>query len=390
MVKNRLGYGLMLAAFAIMIFFFGKAFLICIFVGVIVLFFLIHMLLQKDSRHICIDLKFSAGCREGEKIQGILSMKSDYRILAAQWLTVQLEICNQMFGVTECKQLEIALNHHDRQYTFEFPAEWCGVSNIVCQSVHMEDLFHMFRQKLPVFDTVSTTIYPRRCNISVEMAKTTIGTAWDEGRMQNKKGHDPSEVFDIKDYSPGDDLRFVHWKLSGKADHLIMRIPSEPTHYHAILLLDLGLTQDDQVVSKQELNMAVAVGAAIGEQMLRQGATFCVAIPRKGGLDICEVGSTREFQKVMQQWLGTPIATVSGQGLEYFMIQHLEEHFTRLLILSAGHYSKDTAILEKRIGVTVVNTVSEAGAVAMGTQQDAEIIEIPADAVEKETYRIIC
>lgn len=45
----------------------------------------------------------------------------------------------------------------------------------------------------------------------------------DEGMMQNRKGNDPSEIFDIKDYTPGDDLRFVHWKLSGKADHLIMR-----------------------------------------------------------------------------------------------------------------------------------------------------------------------
>ena len=390
MVKNRLGYGLMLVAFALMIFFFGKTFLGCIFIGVIVLFLLVHILLQNDGRHIRMALKISAGCREGDKIRGVLSVKSDHRILAAQWLTVQLEITNQMFAVTECKQLEIALDHHESRYAFEFPAEWCGVSEIACQSVYMEDIFHIFRKKMAAIDSVSTTVYPRRCNISVEMAKTTIGAAWDEGRMQNKKGHDPSEVFDIKDYSPGDDLRFVHWKLSGKADHLIMRIPSEPTHYHAILLLDLGLSQDDQVVSRQELNMAVAVGAAIGDQMLRQGASFCVAIPRKGGLDVCEVGSAREFQKVQQQWLSTPVPSVSGQGLEYFTVQHLEEYFTRLLILSAGHYGKDTSILEKRIGVTVVNTVAEAGAGAIGVQQGSEIIEIPADMVEKETYRIIC
>ena len=136
--------------------------------------------------------------------------------------------------------------------------------------------------------------------------------------------------------------------------------------------------------------MAVAICSAVGEQMLRQGASFCVAIPQKEGLDVCEVGSLREFHKIQQQWLGTTVASESGQGLEYFMLQHLEEHFTRLLILSAGHYSKDTAALEKRIGVTIVNTVSEGAAAAPGAQSGAEIIEIPADTVEKETYRIIC
>ena len=208
--------------------------------------------------------------------------------------------------------------------------------------------------------------------------------------MQNKKGNDPSEIFDVKDYTPGDDLRFVHWKLSGKADHLIIRQPSEPTHYHAVLLPDLGLTQDGTAVTKQELNMAVSVGSAICEQMLRQGVRFCAAIPQRNGLDICEINSIHEFQKIQQQWLGTPIPAESGQGLEYFILQHLEEKFTRLLILSAGHYSKETAALEKRIGVTVINTVSEAGAVSAGVQMNSEIVEIPADRVEKETYRIIC
>ena len=85
--------------------------------------------------------------------------------------------------------------------------------------------------------------------------------------MQNRKGNDPSEIFDIKDYTPGDDLRFVHWKLSGKADHLIMRQPSEPTHYHAIILMDLGMEQDGQSVTRTELNGAAAVGAALCQEI---------------------------------------------------------------------------------------------------------------------------
>lgn len=390
MWKNRLGYGLMLAALAVMIYFFGKIFFICMLVGMIVMLLLLNRMMHRDRQHIDVDFKISSGCKEGEKIHGILNVRSDRRILAAQWMTVDLEISNKMFGVTEYRQLEIGLQHHESQYAFEFPAAWCGVTDVVCRAVQVQDVFRLFRGIMTPFETVSTTVYPRGCSIDVEMSKTTIGAAWDEGKMQNKKGNDPSEIFDIKEYAPGDDLRFIHWKLSGKADHLIMRQPSEPTHYHAVLLLDLGLTQDGAVVARQELNMAVAVGSAIGEQMLQQGASFCVAIPHKTGLDICEINSMRDFQRIQQQWLGTPVPAESGQGLEYFMLQHLEEHFTRLLILSAGHYSKETAVLEKRIGVTVINTALEAGVMSAGVQMNSEIIEIPAEAVEKETYRVIC
>ena len=390
MWKNRLGYGLLLAVLAVMIFFFGKNFLICLFVGLIVLMILMRVLVSNDEQNISVKFSTFSGCKEGEKIKCTLEVKSEHRILAAQWMIVNLAIHNKMFDVTEYKQLEVAVNHHRSRYVFEFPAGWCGVTDILCESIYIEDIFRLFRRILVPFAAVSTTVYPRDCSIEVEMSKTTIGAAWDEGRMQNRKGNDPSETFDIKDYAPGDDIRFVHWKLTGKADHLIMRQPSEPTHYYAVLLPDLGLTQEGTPVSRQELNMAVAICSAVGEQMLRQGASFCVAIPQKEGLDVCEVGSLREFHKIQQQWLGTAVASESGQGLEYFMLQHLEEHFTRLLILSAGHYSKDTAVLEKRIGVTIVNTVSEGAAAAPGTQSGAEIIEIPADTAEKEIYRIIC
>lgn len=179
--------------------------------------------------------------------------------------------------------------------------------------------------------------------------------------MQNRKGNDPSEIFDIKDYTPGDDLRFVHWKLSGKADHLIMRQPSESTHYHAIILMDLGMEQDGQSVTRTELNGAAAVGAALCQEMIQQGAAFCVALPYKDGLSVNEIGSMREFQKIQMEWLGMPVQMNAGRGMDYFVLQHMEEHFTRLIIISAGI-----------------------------VQPSEEKIEISVDDLSKEVFRLIC
>lgn len=53
--------------------------------------------------------------------------------------------------------------------------------------------------------------------------------------MQNRKGSDASEMFDIRDYVPGDDIRTIHWKLSGKTDELIVRQASAPSHYNIAL-----------------------------------------------------------------------------------------------------------------------------------------------------------
>lgn len=156
----------------------------------------------------------------------------------------------------------------------------------------------------------------------------------------------------------------VLWKLSGKADHLIMRQPSEPTHYHAIILMDLGMEQDGQSVTRTELNGAAAVGAALCQEMIQQGAAFCVALPYKDELSVNEIGSMREFQKIQMEWLGMPVQMNAGRGMDYFVLQHMEEHFTRLIIISAGRYSKDIVSLAQRIGVTVLSIVEDAGSTA--------------------------
>lgn len=390
MWKNRLGYGLLLAILAVMVFFFGKPFLLCVFLLLLIWLVLDSVLLYHEARNIRIRFRLHQGIREGGKISGTLKVESAGVVLAAQWMLMDIEIYNKMFGVSECHHLELEINNRQKEIEFVVPAEWCGETEIHCVSVCMQDILQLSEKKLQPFDTISTIVYPRKVNVQVEMSTTTIGTPLDEGVMQNRKGNDPSEVFDIKDYVPGDDLRFVHWKLSGKADHLIMRQPSEPTHYHAIMLMDLGMEQDDVNVTRAELNGAVAIGASIGEQMIQQGANFCVAIPYKDGLAVKEVCSMKEFQQMQLEWLGTPIQMNAGRGVDYFVLQHLEDYFTRLIIISAGRYNKDIVSLSQRIGVTVISTVEDAETTTGMMHQSEEVIEIAVDELSNEIFRLVC
>lgn len=57
----------------------------------------------------------------------------------------------------------------------------------------------------------------------------------DSGLTRSRKGTDASEMFDIRSYVPGDDIRSIHWKLSGKTDELIVRQASDRTHYDLVI-----------------------------------------------------------------------------------------------------------------------------------------------------------
>ena len=214
----------------------------------------------------------------------------------------------------------------------------------------------LFRFRCADFPESRTVLYPPETQMELILSRETVGAAQAEGLMQNRRSSDPSEIFDIRDYVPGDDIRTVHWKLSAKTGSLIVRQASDPSHYDAALLPDLGLRQQGETrPTAEELVRAVSVTVALGEGLLRQGTAFCMVIPIPQGLELHEVRSTRAFARFIPQWMGVRIPAESGLGLHFFQTEHLESYFTRLLVVSAGRYAQDPGGLVRRCGVTVIS-----------------------------------
>ncbi len=58
-----------------------------------------------------------------------------------------------------------------------------------------------------------------------------IGTADTEDIVQNRRGNDPSEIFDIREYAPGDDIRSISLEAV-----LQNRFPHSPSGKRAVSL----------------------------------------------------------------------------------------------------------------------------------------------------------
>lgn len=56
---------------------------------------------------------------------------------------------------------------------------------------------------------------------------------------KEKKGDDPSEIFDIREYMYGDNISRIHWKLSAKQNETMVKVHSLPVTDSVVLLVDL-------------------------------------------------------------------------------------------------------------------------------------------------------
>ena len=390
MWKSRLGYGILAIVFSVLLFFFSQPFFMWILIGMFIVAVGMALLLRRDAKYLKIELKANSGIHVGDTESLILHVRNQHRIFAAAGAEVKLSICNEMFDYMEQKILWFDLPDISQEYEIRLPIDRCGEVLIACEEIRIYDFLRLYSMKSEPFYVERIRIYPQPVSVQVELSRATIGAQKEEGVMQNRKGKDPSEMFDIREYVPGDDIRSIHWKLSSKTDSLILRQSSDPSHYNVVILPDFGLNKEDGPIDAEEINRAVAFGTTIGEKLIRKGIEFCMALPLSTGLKMYEIRSIQDYYRMQMEWMSFPIQQESGSGLQLFMTEHLEEYFTRMVILSAGVYGQTLGALDGKIGITLINANKEAEDIHVIQKGTCEIVEVPTRSDTKENYQIIC
>lgn len=390
MRKNRLGYLFLVILSAILLFAFGLPFFLLLFLFWIGFAVVLGILIHHDAKNMQLQVQFRTNEEVKKKFALDLLVETKGILLASKAVGVELECQNRMFDIFQTRRL--LLNLEDKKSVYEIPVskEQCGEIMVRCQEAYVYDLLGLFRVPIKSFGEMTTIIYPQKVQMHVEMSKDIYGRPREEGQIQNRKGNDPSEMFDIREYVPGDDIRAVHWKLSSKTDTLILREASDPSHYNLAVLIDLGLEQENEPVSSASLNAAIAYGSGIMEKLVRQRVPFCVVIPTKTGLRVYEIREERDFHQFCAIWYGIPMQRNAGTGFQLFLRERMEQKFTRMLILTAGKYEQNLKGMSQRIGITVIGTTQEERVLHTNLGNRLDIVELPENLESDEQYRIRC
>ncbi len=390
MWKNRTTYiGLILLS-VILLYFSAKPFFLLWLIGLFLLAIALLSCLRRDTGKIRVAMELRHGGQAGKSLPLCFRLEYSGRLTATGSVLVELQIRNVMFDTIEKKRLLIPLENGKNFYELEWQVQNCGEILFQCEKIQIRDVLRLFALNISPFEEMRMVCYPAAMDVQAEISGSVSGISREEGMTLNRKGNDSSEMFDIRDYVPGDDIRSIHWKLSSKTGELILRQASEPSHYDVAILPDFGRNQWGTALRDAEGSAAVALGTALAEQLVEQGYAFCMIIPTNSGLQVREVRSERQFRQVLAAWMGFQIQKNAGNGLQFFRMQHLEEQFTRLVILSAGKYEQDLKGMEERICITILNVMEDLEEIHREESGNCVIAEFPAAQTAESTYRITC
>ncbi len=128
--------------------------------------------------------------------------------------------------------------------TFSLNSKFCGIVKIRCACINIFDPLRIFRMKIARNVSARTAVMPEGHEISGIVSANDRSNEESLFFSESKAGDDPSEVFDLRDYSAGDKLNRIHWKLSSKKDKFIVKDYSLPVDVPSVLFLDLGYSDD--------------------------------------------------------------------------------------------------------------------------------------------------
>ena len=158
-----------------------------------------------------------------------------------------------------------------REISWKVMALGCGILRVTVEEVVLRDMCNFWSLLLPAGQTAEVAIMPLQQEIQIE--EDIHASQEGEGEeTQIRKGDDPSILFDIRSYIPGDRLQRIHWKLTARQDELMVKEYGETVDKQIHILLELYQKEEQT----EELEDIIAGFYSLGLLLLQEREKFFV------------------------------------------------------------------------------------------------------------------
>lgn len=153
----------------------------------------------------------------------------------------------------------------------------CGNVAIKVEKVRIYDYLNIFAWTVGKdFETQNVLVLPPLKEMYLDRDGWYNETEEDSDRFSlYKKGDDPSEIFNVREFTDGDKIQTIHWKLSGKTGSLMVKEGSLPLTKVINIFVDLCVDGENTEQRHKNSNLLVQGIYSVSMYMIEN------AIPQK-------------------------------------------------------------------------------------------------------------
>lgn len=268
-----------------------------------------------------------------------------------------LSLKNLLTGEEERQEIYFSIKGKDQEHVYwDMKSEFCGNIKIRLEKVIFYDYFGIFANTN--YSEVSTNmlVLPDTFYIGIDLLQSEIENRESAVYSTAQKGLDNSEVFDIKEYIPGDNLKNIHWKLTSKFDELIVKELSVPIDNSILVLLEtsipIGEVRELPEVSDAMMEAFVSVSRSLLEnQYIHSVGWFDHKVEN---LLIDEVNSMDDLSSLLRGLLEIEKKENQYSVMDYYFNIEADSTFSHIVYITSQESEEIVQELSNRSQITVL------------------------------------
>ncbi len=240
------------------------------------LFFLAQVYLVKRKLYVTITSNSKMAIAGGNGIH-IRVMVGNTSFLPATCVKIRIFYENGFVEAKMKKDFMVSVGPKSQKYIdFTLKSSHTGLVKIKVGKIKVYDFIRVFSRTVKKEAEVTVSVLPEIHMIGSNITVQEPDFVESDVFSKKKPGDDPSEVFDIREYKPGDRINRIHWKLSSKKEAILIKDYSLPIANSASVIINTSLPKE--VVDKLNyLDALTGTVASISYELLSSGCHHYVA-----------------------------------------------------------------------------------------------------------------
>ena len=212
----------------------------------------------------------------------------------------------------------------------------CGKIAISVRGIYAYDIFGIYRAKATVECNTASLVLPQLYPTNLRVSPGQITDIESDEYSLYKPGFDASETYALRSYKEGDGMKQIHWKLSQKAEEIIVREFSLPIKNSLLILMD-NTKQDGSMPIQAEAAEAMGeIAISLSMELCERNYEHHIAWMdhAKGEIKPWEISGEEDLNIAMPEILSAGIREDSVSIFAHMVEANMEYAHVILLTLS--------------------------------------------------------
>lgn len=321
MLKNRVTYGLVLLGLFLFYIFCNAYVPLVVIVLLLVLTAVSGVLAFISSRKVKVTLeKDRCSSDLKERTVSFCTLIKNTSRLPAPVVCFEMALGDVSENADSLRRVRASAGAGEKKYVWiSLNAPYAAYVQAKIRRVKVCDSFGIFSFRVKCDCSAQVLITPSSKGSEHDYFLKTRTASDSDVYSDTQKGDDRSQVFEVREYRDGDDMRRVHWRLSSKLDTLMVKEYSRPLEERCIVLLESPVKAEPEQI-KKSADRILAELVALSARLIEREQLFSVYVysTQSTGFVPVDVRDYADISAALKAYLSEPAANEPMCALRTF------------------------------------------------------------------------